>query len=44
MDDGLGMEHPIYECVTPLRVCLLMRERERSWKIVEGLETHREDR
>ena len=19
MDDGLGMEHPIYECVTPLR-------------------------
>ena len=27
-----------------LRVCLLMREKERSWKIVEGLETHREDR
>ena len=27
-----------------LRVCLLMLERQRSWKIVEALETHREER
>ena len=27
-----------------LRLCLLMLERQRSWKIVEALETHREER
>ena len=36
--------HPIYECVTALRVVLSRLERPENWRVVEGMATHREER
>ena len=36
--------HPIYECVTALRVVLSRLERPENWGVVEGMATHREER
>jgi len=44
MEPEMEIEHPIYECVTPLRVCLVMNLRAENWKVVEKMETHREER
>jgi len=44
MEPDMEIEHPIYECVTPLRVCLAMNLRPDNWKVVEKMETHRETR
>ena len=38
MDDGLGMEHPIYECVTPLRYRNLKKKNSRGVGVRLGLE------
>ena len=48
-------DHPIYECVSALRVCLLLQERRErrrggmggrggNWSVVESLARHREER
>ena len=44
MEPDMEIEHPIYECVTPLRVCLVMGLKPENWKVVEKMETHREER
>ena len=36
--------HPIYECVTALRVVLSRLERPENWGVVGGMATHREER
>ena len=36
--------HPIYECVTALRVVLSRLERPENWEVVSGMATHREER
>ena len=40
----MEIEHPMYECVTPLRVCLSLLVRPENWAVVEHMETHREER
>ncbi|XP_023337402.1 protein msta [Eurytemora carolleeae] len=37
-------EHPMYECITPLRVCLSMVYRPHNWEVVKKMETHRSAR
>lgn len=44
MEPEMEVEHPIYECVTPLRVCLAKLTRPDNWAVVEVMETHREQR
>ena len=39
-----SQSHPIYECVTVLRVVLSRLERPENWGVVEGMATHREER
>ena len=44
MEPEMEIEHPIYECVTPLRVCLSKLSSPENWKVVQKMETHREVR
>ena len=44
MEPDMEIEHPIYECVTPLRVCLSQLVRPENWSVVRAMETHREER
>jgi len=37
-------EHPMYECLTPLRVCLSALHQPENWKVVTKMETHRSER
>ena len=44
MEPDMELEHPIYECVTPLRVCLSQLVKPENWKVVQAMQTHREER
>ena len=44
MEPEMEVEHPIYECVTPLRVCLSLLVKPENWAVVQSMETHREER
>lgn len=44
MEPDMEIEHPIYECVTPLRVCLSLNLKPDNWKVVQKMETHRDER
>ena len=44
MEPDMEIEHPIYECVTPLRVCLVRNIRPENWLVVDKMATHREER
>ena len=44
MEPEMEIEHPIYECVTPLRVCLSLLVKPENWEVVTKMETHREER
>ena len=44
MEEHMDIEHPIYECVTPLRVCLSKLISPDNWRVVEMMETHSEVR
>ena len=44
MEPEMEIEHPIYECVTPLRVCLSLLVKPENWAVVTKMETHREER
>ena len=44
MEPDMEIEHPMYECVTPLRVCLSKLIYPENWKVVQRMETHRDIR
>ena len=41
MEPEMEIEHPIYECVTPLRVVMSKVTSPENWKVVQNMETHR---
>jgi len=38
------LEHPMYECITPMRVCMSALYKPENWSVVKKMETHRSKR